>query len=385
MLNMPEEILVVEKLVFGGYGLCRSKDGVVFVPGVLPGEHVRILPEKKKQGFTTAQLLEIVKSSPSRRVPPCKWSGVCGGCDWLHIEYEAQLKIKREIFLDCMKRIGKIKEELDPEVNGSSEFNYRIRAQIKVDKSGNVGFFKKSTNEIVSIDNCLLLSERLNDLLKVIQTSRVLSHGKIDSLKVIDGGQRIASSPQLADLTEKSTIIKVGDKKFCVRGDSFFQGNRFLLEKLGTWTKPFVGGDTCVDLYGGTGFFSVMLASNFKNGILIESIWDQVESAKVNFFNNGISHFSAMKLFAESCGQVVKESPDLLIVDPPRPGLAKPVREFIAQLKPQKLLYVSCDPSTLARDTGFFVSEAKYKIVKTALFDLYPNTYHMESIVLFER
>ena len=377
--------VIVEKLVYGGYGLCRSDEGIVFVPGTLPGEHIRILPEKKKQGFITASLLETIKRSPQRRTPQCKWAGICGGCDWMHIRYEAQLELKKEIFLDCIKRIGRINDKIKPQIYSSPELNYRIRAQIKSNNMGQTGFFKKGTNQVVPIDNCLLLSQRLNELLRCKKVSDLANCNEISNLKVIEGELVVASDPLLPGITEKSTIMKIGTKHFKVHGGSFFQSNRFLMEKLGLWAKPFVGGKTCVDLYGGTGFFSVMLSSNFKQGVLIESVSDQVESACANFHNNGIAHFSAINLCAEKTGQIVKSSPDLLIVDPPRPGLTRKVREFISQLKPKQLLYISCNSSTQARDAGFFVNRAGYNIKETALFDLYPNTHHLETVILFEK
>ena len=377
--------VIVEKLVYGGYGLCRSDEGIVFVPGTLPGEHIRILPEKKKQGFITASLLETIKRSPQRRTPQCKWAGICGGCDWMHIRYEAQLELKKEIFLDCIKRIGRINDKINPQIYSSPELNYRIRAQIKSNNMGQTGFFKKGTNQVVHIDNCLLLSQRLNELLRCKKVSDLANCNEISNLKVIEGELVVASDPLLPGITEKSTIMKIGTKHFKVHGGSFFQSNRFLMEKLGLWAKPFVGGKTCVDLYGGTGFFSVMLSSNFKQGVLIESVSDQVESACANFHNNGIAHFSAINLCAEKTGQIVKSSPDLLIVDPPRPGLTRKVREFISQLKPKQLLYISCNSSTQARDAGFFVNRAGYNIKETALFDLYPNTHHLETVILFEK
>lgn len=370
-------------MVFGGFGLARTGSGVLFIENGLPGEVLEVVPESKKHDCTVARSIKIVNQSQLRREPPCRHAGVCGGCDWLFIQYQGQLQFKKEIFMDCLKRIGKLESIPEPEIYASPEFNYRIRAQIKVDRNGVCGFFRKRTKDIVAIEHCPLLCDQINGLLKTISGKpECISAG---NLKVISGDDGLTSDPLLPSITKREASIRVGDSTFEVNGGSFFQSNRFLLEKLGNWAKPLVCGSFCVDLFGGIGFFSIMLSGSFKRGLLIESVEAQVQMARKNYASNGISSFTALHCPAEQVQSVISVKPDLLIIDPPRPGLTKKAREGVKMIGAEKILYVSCNPSTQARDIGFLIKQCGYTVEKMALFDLYPNTHHLETVILLGR
>lgn len=375
----------IEKMIYGGYGLARTANGVVFVPDAIPGETVEISEGKKKNGFTVADLLTVINQSPARRKPVCAFAGICGGCDWLHIDYKMQLLFKKEIFIDSLLRTGRVKIPAESiELYESPEYNYRRRAQIKIDQSAPPGFYKKKSNEIVPLSSCPLLVESINQLLGKL--NKAGSYPNVKSLKVIAGDETCASSPVVENLTGEKTTISVGKYSFIVYGESFFQSNVFLPEKLGSWAASDLTGDLFLDLYGGTGFFSAFLSGKFSSGYLIESMGDQVEQAIRNFSLNGIKNVTAIHCQAEEVGKKREfQNADLLLVDPPRPGLTRRARETVAALKPQKLLYISCNPSTQARDAGFFVKECGFQITKAAVFDMYPNTYHLETALLFER
>jgi 23S rRNA (uracil1939-C5)-methyltransferase len=173
-----------------------------------------------------------------------------------------------------------------------------------------------------------------------------------------------------------------------VSGDSFFQGNRFVSEKLGTWPLDLLEGDQCVDLYGGVGFFSILLGKRFRRGVLVDNIKAQVELARLNFENNGIGHFSVRAQSVEDflfCSARSRTPVDCIVIDPPRAGISPRVRDALKKILPRTVLSVSCDPSTHARDIGFFVNMCGYSIVKAALFDLYPNTHHIETAVVLKK
>lgn len=374
--------VVIEKLIYGGLGLARTSSGVIFVSDCLPGETVEFIIDGKLQGVPLARSLSIIQPSPKRRIPNCPYFGECGGCDWLHIDYDLQVQIKKEIFIDCLKRIGKIKEIPEIQCFSSQEFEYRIRAQLKIDRLGNCGFFRKMTHDVVKIERCPLLTPKCNAILKSINGSDL---GFIEeSIKIIAGNCGVASDPVLDGMTEYRVDISVGKNTFMVYGDSFFQSNCFLSEIMGNWASPLVQGDYCVDLYGGTGFFSVMLGKKFAKGMLVESVFSQIEIARHNLAQNGCSHFSAVCCDAERLLSVVHTKPDLLIVDPPRTGLAKEVRKSIVSVAPSEILYISCDPSTQARDVSVFLA-AGYSISHAALFDCYPNTNHIETALLLKK
>ena len=286
---------------------------------------------------------EFIEVSPHRKEPRCKYTGDCGGCNWQHIDYTQQLRYKRDIFIDCLSRIGKIKDTSEIEIVSSQEWEYRIRAQLKVDmEKRRMGFFRRKTNDVISIDNCPLLDPQINVLLENQKEIIPALPKNSKQLKVIAGtNNSITSKPQVAGFTQSEAIINVGKVKFIVKGNSFFQGNRFLLEKLGLWAAPSVSGEFFIDMYGGLGFFSIMLGKKLSSGLLVESLEKQTELAKRNFIHNGIDHITAKTISAETFFD--KESnkipkPDLIIVDPPRPGLTRMVREGIRDLKPRAVL-----------------------------------------------
>ena len=381
---MSKQTVTIEKLVFGGAGIARTANGVVLVNDVAPGEAVEIELTGKKGGAIHARPVKFLKPSPSRRTPTCPLYGNCGGCDWLHIVYKTQVECKKEMLVDCMRRIGRI-ENLPPiEVIIADEFAYRHRAQIKIDKNGNAGFYSRQTNTVVPVRRCPLLVDPLNKLLNGIADRNISIPRSLKSIMVVAGDNGdIASCPLIAGQTCENVTITAGNRTFEVHGNGFFQSNRLLLERLGTWAGNYLKGDLCVDLYGGGGFFSVMLADRFKHGLLIELIGMQVACALRNFAQNDVRHFSARKGVAENLLQFAGAKPvDCLIVDPPRSGLTEKVRHAVATLKPQAILYVSCNPSTQARDVGFLITKAGYVITHAAIFDLYPNTHHIESLLI---
>jgi tRNA/tmRNA/rRNA uracil-C5-methylase (TrmA/RlmC/RlmD family) len=257
-----------------------------------------------------------------------------------------------------------------------------MRARLQITAKGEAGFFRGNSNEIIPIKSCPLLSDRLNNLFN--QKFPVNHDRKKNEVRVIDGDIEIASDPHIKGVTTSFTEITVDGKVFKVNGGDFFQSNRFVNQSLGTWFRPFIGGGFCVDLYGGSGFFSVMVASQFKQGLLVESIRSQVDNAKTNFIRNGITNFKAVCSESEKLFSVCSKNPDCMIVDPPRPGLTPEVRSAIAKLKPRTIVYVSCNISTQARDCEYFVKVLGYTIRKTAMFDCYPNTSHIESVMILD-
>jgi len=386
---MPDvKTVKIEKMVYGGYGLGRGENGVVLIPGVIPGELVEYEPCGLQGGVQKGELTRILEESPARRSPAslCEHAGECGGCDWLYMRYDEQVRCKKEVFLDCISRIGKIKFNDEIEIFTANEFGYRIRAQIKIDNENrHAGFYRKRSNDVVKINRCPLLADEINALLTKLNSNTALLQS-IDtaSIKVLSG-EKIASYPFITGLTETQTVINVGNRKFLASGSSFFQSNQFLVEKLGSWARPFIGGDSCMDLYGGIGFFSLMFADIFHNGILVENDARQVSAAKQNFQLNKINHFKAVVDDVEkpySVNKLMKKRPHCIIVDPPRPGLVKAARKWLIETSPPVILYVSCNPSTFARDALTLVNGG-YRMSNLALFDLYPNTHHIESAAVF--
>jgi len=389
-IRMPTDTLRIEKLVFGGYGLGRDGSGVVLIPGVAAGEVVEFEEDGVKGGARIGRVVRIVEPSPHRREPPCPYAGECGGCDWLYLSYDEQVRCKRDILIDCLTRIGKIDFPHDIEVLTADEFGYRIRAQVKVDYGNKVaGFFRKRTNDVVRVDRCPLLDERLNGVLAGLNERAGVERSRdavgVRNVKILVG-DRAASSPVINGLTDATTEINVSGIKFVADGGSFFQSNGFLLERLGHWANGLLGGGFCLDLYGGIGFFSLMSADDFEEIVLVENVVKQVSAAERNFSINAKKHIRAVLADVERVGSLreltSKRRPDCVIVDPPRPGLVKAMRKWLIDTAPNYILYVSCNPSTFARDAGALV-RGGYKLTKLALFDLYPNTHHIETAGVF--
>jgi 23S rRNA (uracil1939-C5)-methyltransferase len=376
--------VTIEKLVFGGYGIARTDSGVMFVGGVAPGETVIVEPVGRQGGSTIARPLEILEASSSRRAPPCPFVDRCGGCDWLHLDYRAQLEEKKKILHECLIRTGRLMVVPEVELIHADEFHYRHRAQIKIGRRGEAGFFARRSNEVVEVNECPLLLDPLNALLGAMHARRIaVPEGTVHLMVFAGDAEMIASSPQIPERTLHSAPITVAGRRFFVTADGFFQSNRPLLERFGTWPRSYLYGDRCIDLYGGSGFFSVMLAERFAQIQCIESIGSQVVQAAAHFRENGFEHVSAIESSAELVIKIVAgKTVDCIIVDPPRPGLSRKVCESITRLKPRQVLYVSCNPSTQARDLGYLINQGAYSLEKIALFDLYPNTHHMESMAI---
>lgn len=381
-------IVFIEKLVFGGLGLARTDRGVVFVSDVLPGEKVNVVVDGTAGGQMHAFPAQIVEASPLRRKPPCAYYGACGGCDLLHCSYELQLSSKKEMVSECLARIGKIRELPDMEMIASPEFGYRQRAQFKVDGGRkSVGLYKRKSREVVAIPHCPLLRPALNTLLARSEEMIALLPGGVDQIKLIEGRHgSVASSPVLPGLCSATTIVSVGSFDFQVSGDSFFQGNSYLCEKLGAWARPSVQGDCFADVYGGVGFFSAFLHDLFSSGVIVDDVEQQVDLARRNLKDNGITNVTSQVDTAERfLVGPFSRAIDCLIVDPPRQGLSAGAREGILRRGPATILYVSCNPSTQARDLGVLLESGGYFVDRMALFDLYPNTHHVETAALLRK
>ncbi len=381
----------IEKLVFGGYGLAHTAEGVIFVEQAAPGDRVKVVQTGKRGGIPVGTIQSLLQESPSRRKPPCPYADVCGGCDWLHLSYKAQVEAKCAIVRECMQRIGKI-ENLPPiDLVESPEFEYRCRAQIKTDSQKRVlGFYKRSSNQVVQIKSCPILSPGLNNLLQ--NSFHILETISADcrQVRAIEGDDRTVASAPIIDGFSLPQIKKsVSGITFELDGDDFFQSNRFLLHQMGSWTNKAGKGQFFIDMYGGAGFFAAHAGPSFGSGLLVESVSALSRKAQKTFYANGLSHLEAVTLTAEAFlkKQLYKNypHPDCLIVDPPRPGLTRIVREGIREILPKKILYVSCNPSTQARDLGFFLKKCGYHLVELTLLDLYPQTHHIETAALLSR
>ncbi|WP_457640765.1 class I SAM-dependent RNA methyltransferase [Persephonella sp.] len=418
----------IEKLVYGGKGIGKIGDKVCFVPFVLPEEEVEVEILKEKKSFAECKAVSILKESPYRTDPICKYFKYCGGCDYLHIRYEKQVEYKKEILIETLNRIGKLNiDKIDKTFPSERQFNYRNRTQLKI-KGEKVGFFMKESREIINIDQCYLLKEDLNnaiegirDLLKflVFQPFEVhlysssrdellvkllfprkirrfpigLKHLKSFFGKNLTGAGIYRAKGEFPErnilLGKGFTYEDVGNLSFRVSMNSFFQVNRFQVKNLIEAVVDNLEGEsfkTVIDLYCGVGTLTIPAGKYAKNVYGIEANPYAVQDANHNKKLNHTPNVRFLNMDAqESIDFINEKNPDLIILDPPRTGLQKQLTKFLVSKKSiKKIIYVSCHPPTFARDLNL-LTEGKFSIEKLYMIDMFPQTHHMESIAVLKR
>ncbi|MGD8402792.1 MAG: class I SAM-dependent RNA methyltransferase [Anaerolineales bacterium] len=401
----------LDKFTYGGDVMGRLPDGrAVFVPFGLPGEQVRILLVYEKKNFARAELLEVLEPSPQRIKARCIHFGECGGCHYQHLPYEAQLKAKTEILRDQLQRIGKIENpSVQPMVGCPHPWNYRNHVQFHLTGDGRLGYVGADGHTLIPITECHLPNESIDAVWPQLEfeantpIERVsLRTGADDDLMLILESDEI-EAPELeleagisvVHLTEEDALVMAGedhiamqvlDRTFYVSAGSFFQVNtvmaekmvEHLLENLSLPTK------TILDVYCGAGLFSAFLAPKCERLIGIEASPSACEDFAVN-----LDEFDHVELYEGAAEDVLPSlvsriaNPNYILLDPPRSGVDKVALDGIRELAPPLIAYVSCDPSTLARDAARLVAGG-YRLVDVTPFDMFPQTYHIESISLFE-
>ena len=405
--------LLLEKHTYGGDALGRLANGrAVFVPFGLPGERVRVRLTEEKRNFARGELVEVLEASPQRIIPRCKHFGACGGCHYQNLPYEEQLLAKTEILRDQLIRIGKIENPpVQQMVACPNPWNYRNHVQFHLTKDGRLGYIGAGTTSaqgIVPISECHLPDASINSLWPQLEfepemnIERVsLRAGKDDDLMLVlesdspDAPElEIKAEISVAHVYEDNAVVIAGndhivihvlDRDFRVSAASFFQVNTVMAEKMVHHLLsclPVFPSTTLLDVYCGAGLFSAFLATKYEHVIGIESSPSACEDFAVN-----LDEFDNVELYeglAEDIIPYLEVKPDVILVDPPRTGLEKLVVDGLLKLNPRVIAYVSCDPSTLARDAARLINGG-YRLKDVTPFDLFPQTYHIESISLFER
>ena len=411
MITQPSTIdLQLEKLTYGGDVMGRLEDGrAVFVPFGLPGERVRIRLTEEKRNFARGEIVEILEASPQRILPRCKHFGICGGCHYQNLPYEEQLKAKTEILRDQLRRIGKIENPpVQDMVPSPSPWNYRNHVQFHLTEEGKLGYVRAQTPAVFAIEECHLPESFLNGIWPQLafepgtNVERVsLRVGKDDdSMLILESSSseapelEIEAEISVAHVFEEDAVVIAGhdhivisvlDRDFRVSAASFFQVNTAMAEKMvkhilsSLATFP---STTILDVYCGAGLFSAFLAPRCERILGIESSPSACED-----FSFNLDEFDNVELYEGLAEDVIPHldvKPDVVLVDPPRAGLEKQVVDGILNMNPRLIAYISCDPSTLARDAGRLINGG-YRLKDVTPFDLFPQTSHIESISVFER
>ena len=433
-----------------GKGVAKIDGYPLFINNAVTGDKLKVTVTKTNKNYGFARNDKIILKSKYRKEPECTCFEKCGGCDFMHIDYSYQLKLKESFVKNNMSRIGGISEneyEFEGIISADDIFAYRNKAQFPVGKSGKktvCGFYEKRSHEIIPCDNCLIQGDDINQAVRLVleyanennvrvydeKTHKgILRHVYIrssnsgDALmavivtnseknlphedKLIDKLKKLKSIKSIIqNINTKKTNLILGEKNRTIWGDeyiktnigelefkisahSFFQVNGKQTEKLYKKALEYASpeNDTVFDLYCGAGTISLFLAKNAKKVIGVEIVEEAVENANENAALNGITNAS---FYAGDCTKIVEklikdgERADVVVVDPPRKGCSEELLKFISDISPKRLVYVSCNSSTLARDAAIMKTYG-YKLKKLCAADMFPNSGHTECVAKFEK
>ncbi len=369
-----QETLTIEKLVYGGEGLSRWDGKVVLTPFVLPGEVVRAEVERAKNDLWRGRLIEVLQPSASRVTPGCPYFQHCGGCQYQHIDYAFQLEQKRAILREVLQRVGKIEYAGEIGIVSGEPWQYRNRVQLHVE-DGKIGYFAQGSRDLIAIDHCPIASPKLNETIGKMDgpasTALELFTNEADvQVNVVDRVPR----PALSALASLGVTTPIEYDGFQVSRNSFFQVNRFLIDRLVECALGSAKGEWAVDLYAGVGLFSKKLTERFAKVTAVESGGSSFRDLTHNFGQECVN------VNVEDYLSRLEETPDFILADPPRAGLGKLVVKELARIRTPRLTIVSCDPATLARDLKGLIAEG-YHLEKITLVDLFPQTFHLETVV----
>jgi len=390
----------IEKLVYGGEGLARVDGQVVLIPFSLPGERVTVTPQRVKNGLLRARRPTVVDASPERVTPRCEYFFTCGGCQYQHAGYEFQLQQKVLILRETLQRLGGIQYAEEISVIQGEPWFYRNRIQLHF-ANGRSGFHKAGSHDLCDIDHCYISSPvlveaigKLNNAVKApqwpafLRSLELFTNEEQIQLTVLDTTRPVAArffewcSNFLPSVAPGAIEYKAAGHVFQISRGSFFQVNRFLVDALAAEVLGGKAGIHAVDLYAGAGLFSLPLAEQFERVDAIERGGPAFRDLEINASRSS-SRLTAVRNSAEEFLRQLRDTPDLVIADPPRAGLGREVTTEILRLLPGQLTIVSCDPSTLSRDLKNLLTA--YEIERLVLVDLFPQTYHFETVVHLRR
>ena len=437
-------LLTIDKLIYGGNGLARlpaderGSGKAVFLPLVLEGERVEAEITEQKPGFARARAEKIVEASPHRVAPACPYFGQCGGCHYQHADYKHQLQIKSAILRETLRRVAKIELDQDIRVHASPPWNYRNRTRLRMRTRPFVlGYNRMRWSDLLAVEQCPISSRLINRAIAALwelgragkasaDVSEIEFFANADDTKLLveltvqEKGWRSgrksdllqfvsalrAAVPEIVGVAvfhpeaqgalEREDIpselqaafgadclvYSTSTANYQISTGSFFQTNRFLVDKLVELATEGRSGDYALDLYAGAGLFSLMLSQSFREVGAVEAAPFSFHDLKQNCPSNVAGYRVWVKEFLTNLPNSIKV--DLVVVDPPRAGLGEKVASLLPATRTPRITYVSCDPATLARDLAVLVRSG-YRIDEVHLVDLFPQTFHIESVLQLVR
>ncbi len=438
--------LQIEKLVYGGDGLARlpadaqGRGKTVFVPFVIPGETVAATVTESRSGFARARLDEVLTPSANRVVPSCPYFGKCGGCQYQHIDYPSQLRFKTEILRETLRRTAKLELDQEIQVHASEPWNYRNRTRVRLqhDPAFALGYFETNSHKLLAVESCPISSPLINQAItavwalgralkipatvhgmqffanhddtQLLVESYVRDRDTVDACKAFAAALKsrlssvagmivFATSPVEDETRQRAPMssvrteesVAIGDdslnyhavgRDYRVSGGSFFQTNRYLVDELVKTATGGATGKAALDLYAGVGLFTSELAGNFEDVVAVESSPHAFGDLKHNAPRHVRVTRATTEEFLEKRGE--KLAVDFVLVDPPRSGLGDKATAALGRTSAPQVTFVSCDPATLSRDLRVLL-ESGFKVEQAHLFDLFPQTAHMETVLRLVR
>ena len=393
----------IEKLDHFGRGIAHLDNKIYFINQALPDEIVDFKIVQNKKSYSIGTVTNYIKTSPYRVKAACPYFNICGGCHLEHLNYEQENEYKSSKVKELLKQIAKIKVVVD-----CTEYDEKDHYRNKVtlhSKNHKIGYYKPNTNELAEIESCILLDQKINNLIPALKkialendleeilirvdnsTEKLMLSlkGKIKNIQSIAGIDVLIVNGK--PVSSESTIISsIGDKKYYLSIDSFFQVNKFLTKKLYDEVKENVktiSNAKVLDLYCGTGTIGIYIASLAKEVIGIDCSKSNITDADKNEVLNSIDNIRFICAKVEDVIDQFKSNIDIIIVDPPRAGLDPKTISNLKRINPKKIVYVSCDPATLARDLKELCSSYEIEYVKP--FNMFPRTYHVECVSVLHR
>ncbi len=436
----------IEKMVYGGDGLGRmpadaqGRGKTVFVPFVLPSEQVEVTVIESRSGFARAKLDKVLTPSPERNVPGCPYFGGCGGCHYQHMTYEAQLRHKAEILRETLRRTAKLELQNEIQLHPSPPWNYRNRSRMHVRHTPEfaLGYYRDNSHDVLAVESCPISSPLINQAIAAVaalgreKTVPECLHGMQffanhdDTQLLVEAYVQPGSNPAklqplaatlhallppvlgvvvfpaafiegesrqrtpLTTVYQESAQAIGGNSltydavrhQYRVSGGSFFQTNRYLVDTLAEVATAGGGGRAALDLYAGVGLFTLLLARKFDQVLAVESSPNSFADLRLNVPANAKCIRSTTERFLAERGS--KLAPDLILVDPPRAGLGEKTAVALGRMSANRVTYVSCDPATLSRDLRLLL-ELSFRVEQAHLVDMFPQTFHMETILHLAR
>ncbi|HEX5370314.1 MAG TPA: class I SAM-dependent RNA methyltransferase [Dehalococcoidia bacterium] len=384
---IPHEQVTIEltDMAYEGHAIGRHDSEVIFAEYGIPGEEAVVELYKRQPGYANGRVVEVRQASPDRVEPLCPYFGNCGGCHWQHISYERQLELKRHVVREQLRRIGKFAEQpVSETVPAADPWGYRNHLRMSAGRYGDIGFVRRGSHSFLQIERCAIARPEINEAITKLQGKAAGLHQVEFRLGANTGDLVVEPDMSVREpsmpVARNSYTDTLHGRPFQVSTPSFFQSNTQQAERLIELVRERLqleGDELLLDAYAGVGTFAALFAPYAREVIGIEEAPSAVADALVNLAD--LENVRYIEGKVEHVLPGLEERPDAIILDPSRLGCHPDVLDAILRLQAPKLVYVSCDPSTLARDLRSLV-DGGYALLDVTPLDMFPQTYHIESV-----